>query len=348
MNKTWIYSKDYGGIVYTGLVFDFQNTPNRIYSILSNYKVDSVTIKNNNVIKGNDTIAKILWKSNNCMIAEYAWDTIALHRIPDINNKESFELVKSFLLENAIYYKDNNFNLRIHYDTINLGNGFKQLKYQVLDYDHKFLVSSWNLKIVNNSLVLFNVDPVSIFHDNLLIKSITMDSIIADKLRFPSKNTKEFVKLKRRIENKLPYNFDYESFTLKKLKKITNKEKNDLYNILCSKEWYAKKIDTTNTNQIGNLFLNSDNRFYPIDSFYFAYNFYYNDSFVLKINDNIHYGHYKLSQDGKFIELNDATRFDDYIEISEIAKNKLIINQFVKVLKIGRNYDIYTFRIEFE
>jgi hypothetical protein len=347
INNVWLYSKDFGGFVYTGLVYDLKSNPKKVYSVISDYHLDSVKLDGSIIYKGNDTLARIIWMNSSCMIIESS-DTIAFHKVPNMNNKESYEFVYEFLTEYDILFKDKLGEIRIHYDTIMWENGLKPLSYLIQEPNNTFSISSWNLKVVNNSLILFNLDPNSLFQENLLLTNITNDSISALKLKYPSESFEDNAGFEEKVKKNIKFDFEYEKCVLKKIKRLETQEKTELLNNLTSKEWTLKSIDTTNSGRIAGVPRNSYNRIYPTDKYMIKYNFFENYSFVFNLNENVYSGYYRISKDGTFIELDSGIEFDDYIEILELSPEKLRTNQSVKVFRTNNKCKIYNYSIEFE
>lgn len=347
INNVWLYSKDFGGFVYTGLVFDLKSNPKKIYSVIDDYHLDSVKINENIIYKGTDTLARIIWNNSSCIIIDKP-DTIAFHKVPNMNNKESYKFVYEFLTEYDILFKDKFGEIRIHYDTTTWENGFKPLNYLIQEPNNTFSISSWNLKVVNNSLILFNLDPNSLFQENLLITDITNDSISALKLRYPLESFEINSEFEEKVKKNIKFDFEYEKCVLKKIKRLETQEKTELLKNLTSKEWTLKSIDTTNSGRIAGVPRNSYNRIYPTDKYMIKYNFFENDSFVFNLNENVYSGYYRISKDGTFIELDSGIEFDDYIEILELSPEKLRTNQSVKVFRTNNKCKIYNYSIEFE
>jgi hypothetical protein len=353
--NVWLYSSEFGGRIFTGLVYDFKSNPQIAHSLIIDFDSSIVIEKKGNIIyTNNDTLAEIIWNNNTCLLLKSIYnDSLVFHKVPSLNNSDSLEYVFNFLTSNIIIYEDNNFNLRIHYDTTFYSYGYRSLNYKEVNcthIDNSFMFATWNLKEINNSLILFNVDPYSLFPNSLLITKISKDCIVAKKLRVPLETIEEINKFNENVKNKIPNEFEYENCTLTKLENLSAEEMINLQRKLCSKKWKAKQIEKNNTERIGMFRWESSeiNRFYPMNSLDITYSFYENGSYEFVLNEKEYSGNYRLSSDGKYIELIDNSIFDSFIEIVELNDNILKTKQLAKVFDSGRKYNIYQYYIEFE
>ncbi len=342
MNGKWIYSLEYGGMVYSGMIYDFENLPNTRYSLLSKNYCDTISLKDSELFLDTTRIGTIVWKNNNCIVIKGLRDSLVFHKVPDLQLADSITSVLNFLTSQPILYKDNFYKLNYYFDTTINERDFYYSSFRNLNYAQYGLeYSSWKLETVNNSIILLNQDPFSLFPKNLLITNITNDSISGIILGFPENIRDSII---RAISSQKNLEFEYEKFSLKKVKTKTKAEITLLKKSLTSKNWKLSIIDSTYLSY-GRIHPREKARIFPKRLDGLEYNFSVDNNYEIATKDSTYKGKFDLSIDGKYIILDNDMYYDNCIEILELD-SLLKMNQIMKIHDSDRKYRTYNCKIE--
>jgi len=343
--KVWIYSNSQTGMIYTGLVFDLSKQPIEIYSIAKDFRFDSIHFENDNVLRNNDTIVRILWKNENSMVARYGYDTIMLQAVPDLHLSDQYEKLYDLLTQNSYVYEDKWNHFQIKFDTTLFETGiFKSLIFD-LNTKNGYTQGTWMLRKINGSIILFNTNPIELFHKPLLITNIYKDSIIALNLEIAYNELNKFMLAVSEGEK---FNFNYDKCILKKVPGINETEKKKLIESLSSKVWTAKKVDTILLSSGVPIGKWDSSRFYNKYNFDIKYKFTQDGIYSFILQDTTYSGKYIISDDGKHLLLDSIYSPNDFVELIEVSKDKIKTRQQIEIKEDNRHRSFYNYDIEFE
>ena len=342
MKGKWIYSLEYSGIAYPGMIYDFENNSMTRYSLLSKNNCDTISLKDSVLFFDTTSIGTIVWKNDYCFVINGHRDSLVFHKVPNLHLSDSIEFVSNFLTSNPILYKDNSHKLTYYFDTTLNDRGLYNSSFKNFNYPQYGLeYSSWKLDVINGSIILLNQDPISLFPKNLLITNITNDSISGIIIGFPENIHNSII---RAISNYKIIDFEYERFSLTKVNRKTEEEIELLKEKLISKNWKLTNIDSTYIS-FGRVLPNEETRIFPKNLNGLEYKFYADNKYKISVKDRLYTGRFDISIDGKYIILDENMYYDYCIGLIEVD-SLLKIEHIMKIQEAERKYRTYSCEIK--
>lgn len=339
----WLYSLEYSGMVYTGMIYDFESEPMTRQSLLNDFFCDTIIKEDSLLFVDTIGIGKIVWKNEKCFVIDGLNDSLVFHRIPNMQTADSMNFVSEFLTSSPILYKDDFYEFKYYFDTTLNDRQFYSSAFKNMDNpNYGFEYSDWRLEIMNGSLILLNKDYLSLFHQNLLITNITKDSIIGLKIRFPESMHDSIVNA---IEFNNKINFEYDKFSLVKGKSLSNESLDSIRYQITSRTWEVFRMDSSYISY-GKIYPKQLARVFPKKLKGLKYRFLSNNDYEIFTADSLFSGTYDISIDGRYIILDGYMEYDNNIEINTLTDTSLIINHILKIHNSDRKYRTYNCKIE--
>ena len=337
----YITAGDWNGLISVGHILDFSEKPFKSYSTSRLHDKHIVEVIEDSIFIESEFFGTVSWMNNQLMIvSEDHKNSVWFHKLNKTEKSISLDDVKDFLNSNSIIFEERDRILKMQYnlDTIMYGKYqlfaidslrnslvYSEIPWEgILYYDLK---ARWQFAKIKNSIIIYQspFDPADgIIEDVFLVSNIIEDTLYAKKIQVPFYSRQD---LESAMKEGSDFQFKYEDAKFYINNSINNKKVDHIHNLLVSKSWESDVPEHSTIIGRVHIIKGIEYRIHPKKIRNIKYTFDNSGKYTFHISDSIYTGKYEFSKDPNYLILD---KYEDYmscVEIRNISKDKLELQQ---------------------